>query len=76
MTRTRVVMEQRRKDAEERQKAYQALTPQQRLEKLDRHGHVASKERAKILALIELQKANVLKAAEKKVVKEAKKVKS
>jgi len=81
MTRTREVMEQRRKDAEERQATYRALTPEQRLEKLDRLGHVATKERAKIHALIELQKENALKEAAKKAKKaeapkEAKKAKS
>jgi len=41
---------ERRKSAEERQKAYDALTPQQRLDKLPKEG--AKKERAKLEHLI------------------------
>lgn len=51
------VKAQRRAAAEERDKAYRVLTPQQRLEKLDKYGHRALKERAKINALIENAKA-------------------
>lgn len=42
------VKEARRKDAEARQAKYNALTPKQKLDKLDRGLFFAAKERAKI----------------------------
>lgn len=50
------VTEMRRKDAEARDAKYHALTPQQKLERLDRHMFVAKKERAKIQKLIPVNK--------------------
>jgi hypothetical protein len=44
--------EVRRKAAEERNEAYNKLTPKQKIERLDRYMHVATKERAKIAKLI------------------------
>ena len=45
--------EERKKVADERDKLYHALTPQQRLEKLDKYNYRALKERAKLKGLIE-----------------------
>ena len=44
------VMEVRRKDAEERQKLYEALSPQQKIAKLDKEGHRAERQRKRILS--------------------------
>lgn len=41
--------EGRRQDAEERQKLYDALTPQQKIARLDKEGHSAEKQRKRIL---------------------------
>jgi hypothetical protein len=46
------VMAQRRADAEARQAAYQKLTPQERLDRLNRANHRAVKERAKLATQI------------------------
>lgn len=40
--------EARRKDAEERQAAYDKLTKEQKLAKLDKYTHVAKRERARL----------------------------
>ena len=45
--------EERKKVADERDKLYHALTPQQRLEKLDKYNYRALKERVKLKGLIE-----------------------
>lgn len=50
MPRTKAVMESRRKEAEERQAAYDALTLQQKIDRLPPEPH-AVKQRAKLLAL-------------------------
>lgn len=42
------VQEQRRKDAEARQAAYDKLTPQQKLANLDKYKFLAKRERARI----------------------------
>lgn len=47
----------RRAAAEERNKLYRSLTPQQRLANLDKLGLTAKRERARLLALIEKQKS-------------------
>lgn len=42
----------KREQARARQQAHGALTPQQRLEKLDRHGHQAIRERLRLYEAI------------------------
>ena len=47
------IMQVRREAAEARQKVYDALSPQDKLARLDRYGFRAAKERAKIARKLE-----------------------
>jgi|DEB0MinimDraft_10_1074344.scaffolds.fasta_scaffold02325_12 hypothetical protein len=40
--------QQKQEEADQRQSEHDQLSPQEKLEKLDRNGHVAKKERAKL----------------------------
>ena len=44
--------EEKRSEAVTRNEAYSKLTPQQKLEQLDKHGLTASKQRSKLTKLI------------------------
>ena len=45
---TRSRREERRKEAEKRQAAYNALTRKEKIAKLDEHAHVAKRQRARL----------------------------
>ena len=47
--------EQRIKTAQERQEFYDALTPQQKIDLLDKRGVKAEKQRAKLMKLVQIE---------------------
>ena len=53
--------DQRRKEAIERATAYNKLSPTQRMGKLDKYGHVALKERTKLMRVIDSDKVKKVK---------------